>query len=609
MNNQLPPITLEYYQRPFHLISQQIDSEIFKHPHQKRKSFWSLVPEKEYKYSKAKELIEAYYRSLLNEINFIVSSKSRMYWLHLSRRILPYSSGKDKSPATIGITRRIIDGAIEKYAKDTFCNHIGLTGNIDISEVFDGLLLSKDFEYERNSLQNSPNQVVFTKFNQANMVEYYALEKLAYEIWKCGATLRSLSKGATILVDHSNEEYFIELRTPEIEFLIDNYDNRNSSFVTSRKGVVLENKEDLISGKLMVPTLNISHVKMAFFNRFLEEIGVPISFVGESPANFLPILFPFRGFCINNRPLFNSFYKKYKIEVVSILTVVTALLFRIQQKTFIEKDTTMIKPLFTRAYQGPIPEKDILNELEYYKDAAFIELDLTEEEKLKVNIKGGYKFLRLNDTRVIDLLYPAPLKLFIPVSKERVIIDYSKIVQILNDLMFQVSINDENFKGTLFENFANISESVLPTKQCNAIDNSSKQIDFAFGVNNILVICECKLKENSLGYFKGNLQSLETRKTNVIDKSINESNEKATWLSQRPIGRNYSITNYDYILPVGLSAFKEYTPSLDKKYWITESIPRVLTVEEIKEIISNNVISESNFNLIKINKSTTQSST
>ncbi len=575
-------------------------SEIIKQPHNKRKSFWSLIPEKEYNYLEAKQLIESYYSSILKEVKKIVSTKSKMYWLHLSRRVLPSTSGKDKSPITIGVTRKIIDGAIEKFGKSEFCDHIGITGKIDISEVFDGLLMTDYFEYERTLLKKLPNQVVLTKFNQTNMLEYYTLEKLAYEIWKCGATLRALAKGAIIKVNHSNKEYFTELRTPELTYLIENYDNRNFSFITSRKGVVLEDKDDLGSGKLFVPIYNVSNKKIDFFNPILEKMDIPLSFGDEMITNFIPILYPFKGFYNNNRPLFKAFHEKYKVEVVSILTILTAVSFRMSDKLFNGKDVSMVKPLFLRAYQGPILESEILEELDYYKNFAFHYLDLKEEEIERVNIQEGYEFLKLNNQEIIQLLFTAPLKLFIPVSSNRILIDYSKIVQILDDLMFQVRINDENFKGDLFEYVTNKTESILPTSQSLAFDNTSKQIDYAIGINNILVICECKLKENSIGYYKGNINSLKQRKVNVIEKSITESNEKAIWLSNNPIGKNYDITRFDYILPIGLSAFKEFTPSTNKKYWITDDIPRVLTIEEFNKIINEKVISEKSYNLIRV---------
>ena len=596
-------MNLDYYQRPFYLISQPIVSEVLKQPHSKRKSFWGLIPENECSYLQSKELIETYYSSILKEIEKIVSSKSRMYWLHLSRRIFPNTSGKDKSPITIGVTRKIIDGAIEKYAQDEFCEHIGITGEIDISEVFDGLLLSNDLEYERELLKSLPRQVVLTKFNQTNMLEYYTLEKLAYEVWKCGATLRALGKGATIKINHSDKEYFTESRTPELAFLIDNYDNRKFSFITTRKGVVLENKDDLNSGKLLVPIYNISNTKMVLFNPIFKQFDIPLSFGDDMITNFLPILYPLRGYYNNNKPLFGSFFKKYKIEVVSILAVITAVSYRIFHKLFLEKDVAMVKPLFLRGYQGPILESDILEELDYFKNFAFLDLELDEDEKMKVNIQEGFEFLKLINRDTIDLLFTAPLKLFIPVSKDRVIIDYSKISQILDDLMFQVGIKDENFKGLLFEYVTNKTKSILPTSQCLANNNSSKQIDYAIGVEKILVICECKLKENSICYYKGNMQSIKQRRENVIDQSIDESNQKAIWLSENPKGKNYDISGFDYILPIGLSAFKEFMPSTSKKYWINEVIPRVLTIEEFNEIIDNKIISKNNYNLIKIRNS------
>ena len=308
-------MNLDYYQRPFYLISQPIVSEVIKQPHPKRKSFWGLIPEKEYSYLQSKELIETYYSSISKEIEKIVSSKSRMYWLHLSRRIFPSTSGRDKSPITIGVTRKIIDGAIEKYAKDEFCEHIGITGEIEISEVFDGLLLSDDFKYERELLKSIPRQIVLTKFNQTNMLEYYTLEKLAYEVWKCGATLRALGKGATIKINHSDKEYFTEIRTPELNFLIDNYDDRTFSFITTRKGVVLENKDDLDSGKLLVPIYNVSNIKMNLFNPIFKQFDIPLSFGEDMMTNFLPTLYPLRGFYNNNKPLFSSFLKNITLKL------------------------------------------------------------------------------------------------------------------------------------------------------------------------------------------------------------------------------------------------------------------------------------------------------
>jgi hypothetical protein len=153
---------LDYYQRPFLFLSKPFVAQIIKQPHPKRKSFWNLVPEQEYTYLKAGELLLAYYNSIQKEIEAIISTRSRMYWLHLSRRVLPSTSGKNKSPITIGITRKIIDAAIEKFGQGNMCESVGITGEIDVSEIFDGLLLSDEFEVERGIIEQGPRRVVLT---------------------------------------------------------------------------------------------------------------------------------------------------------------------------------------------------------------------------------------------------------------------------------------------------------------------------------------------------------------------------------------------------------------------------------------------------------------
>lgn len=532
----------------------------------------------------------------------VVSQRSRMYWLHVSRRILPNTSGRDKSPQTIGITRKIIDGAIEKFGLDEFCDGIGITGSIDISEVFEGLLLGEDFEYERTLLKELPSQVVLTKFNQINLLEYYELEKLAYEVWKCGATLRSIGKGGTIYVDHSDDDYFIEIRSDDLAFLIDNYDQRNFSKITSRKGVVLEDQEDVTVGKLLVPVYNVGLQKVDIFNNFFAKLGININFGENYISNFIPWLYPIRGFYKNNKPLGDNFYKQYKIEVVSILTVLTSIIYRLFHKLIIEKEVSIIKPLFMRGYQGPFLETEILEEIEYYKELAYLNLNLDEEEIIKVNIQDGYSFLKLQNTKIIDLLFTAPVKLFIPVSSDRIIIDFSKVNSILDDLMFGIKISDENFKGDLFELITGNRKSALPTSQCYAENGTSKQIDFAFGLGETLLICEYKLKENSIGYYKGQYEAIKTRERDVVIKSITEIDEKANWLCENPTGKNYDISAFKNILPVGISAFKEFIHTRTKTYWITDNIPRVITIEELESLIQDHK-PENNYYNIKLIKS------
>ena len=245
--------------------------------------------------------------------------------------------------------------------------------------------------------------------------------------------------------------------------------------------------------------------------------------------------------------------------------------------------------MFTRGYQGPILESEIIPAIESFQEHTNLILGIKEEDKLDIDIPSGYNFLRLNNTESIDLLHPGPFKMFLPVSVDRVIIDLSKVGDILDGLMFGIRINDENFKGTLLEEAVGSNISILPTKECIAKDNTRKQIDYAFSVEDLLVIVECKLKEMSLGYYKGTKESIDTRTKNVVIKSTKQVDEKAEWLTNHPVGRNYDVSRYRYILPIGLSAFKEFIHTKDKKYWLDSRLPRVITFEELRELKENNI--------------------
>ena len=592
-------IVIDYYQRPFLLYSQEIASYLNDGPHKKRFSYWSIIPEGTYGYVGGTSLIHGYYKGILREVKNIVGNRSRMYWLHLSRRILPYTMGENKDPETIYATRKILDSAIEKYAKDEFCEGVGITKNFPLSEVLDGLLMAPDFALERQLLDEAGPQVVLKKFNTSNLVEYYLLEKLMYEIWKCSATLRSIGKGAKVVVDHSTPVLFYDLRSKELSYLLDNYDNRNVKNSASRKGVILKDLGES-GGELLVPYFNIWNLVTDSFNELLEKFSSKIRFPPGYVSNFIPTGCSVRGYVKNNRPLFNKFFELNHVNVFSIFTVIAALLYKLFFEYITLGSNAAVKVLFMRGYTGPISISDLLQGVSQFVEEAMSTLDLTDLERGSVDIEKGVRFLTLRNTEIIDLLFPAPVKMLIPVGDNQLIVDYTKVMSIMDDLMFGVRISNENFKGDLFEELANEIPSYLPTARCEGKDGTTKQIDYSIGLKEILVICECKLKEVSIGYYKGKKDSIDTRTKNVVDKSINEADIKARWLASHSVGTNYDISKFKYILPVGLSAFKEYIPSQSKRYWITKHVPRVLTVDELTDTVKQKIINTNSYNLIKI---------
>ena len=113
------------------------------------------------------------------------------------------------------------------------------------------------------------------------------------------------------------------------------------------------------------------------------------------------------------------------------------------------------------------------------------------------------------------------------------------------------------------------------------------QIDYAVALGSHLVIAECKVRGQSIGFDRGDPQAIKHRTDNVVELSLSQVDGKANWLASHPIGRNYNISTYDYILPIAVSPFVEFIPSQDIRYWITKDIPRVLRPEEFEKLLDD----------------------
>ena len=73
-------------------------------------------------------------------------------------------------------------------------------------------------------------------------------------------------------------------------------------------------------------------------------------------------------------------------------------------------------------------------------------------------------------------------------------------------------------------------------------------------------------------------------------------------MANNPVGRNYDISRYSKILPVAITPFIEFIPSLKPHYWIKPGLPRVLSPGEFREVVFKRDLIEAQ-NLIPILKS------
>ena len=583
-------LMLDYYQRPFLLLHQETPHiyEDFMAPHSIRQRFWQLVPHGEYPSKQGRVFLNSYLKSVEAELAKDIRELSLAYCLHLYRRLSPGPIGVDQQPRTIGLTRAVLEAAIQKYARFQLCNKIAESAAVPIEKVLGGLLMAPEFEVERDIVARG-NQLVLTDFTSADLIAFYRLERLAYEIWRTSAALRTTGKGAPLIVCDP-PDCFGDGRSLELDFLVTNYDQRldKSGLSHSASGVVFSNKDEMsAAGFVFLPIYNLGGITSKDYEKFLSKM-YRVKLKSEITYNFVWIPFNLTEYRKAHLPFATSFYEKYGVSLDAVLAVVAALLFRvlcIWQQTGISAFTKFHQ----RAYEGPCSKKFILDEIIYFIPSACKILGIHKSVISSDEIKNAIKFweLDISNRTDIDLSYSGPHYLFLPIQNDQFFIDYAWIFRRLHDLFVGIWIPDQNFKGDALENAVRKDKSILPAKPCRISTGEERQIDYAVARGSHLIIAECKAVGRSIAFDRGDPQAIKYRTDNVVELALSQVDDKANWLATHPVGTNYDVTAYDYILPIAVSPFVEFIPSQDTYYWVSKDIPRVLTPKAFENLLND----------------------
>lgn len=583
-------IGLDYYQRAFHLLHQEHARSGYDHeaPHPIRRRFWKLAEHREYSLDEARTLLYAYLKSVEDEIQRVIHRSSLAYWLHLYRRLSPGPIGTDTQPHTIWLTRAILEAAIQKHAPFGICSRIAESGTLPIEQVLGGLLMSPDFEPERDIVAEA-NQLVLTDFTHIDLRELYDLEKLAYEVWRIAATLRTIGKGAPFLVDDS-VDYYYDQRSTELDTLLKSYDERNRRFDLnhSSSGVIFtDSKEVSAAGIVFLPSYNVNRITTEDLQGVFSEV-FRLRIESNIAYNFVWIPFNLREFRNAHIPFASAFEEKYHVSLDAVLLIVAALCSRVFY-SWVETHGLSINRYWQRSYEGPYDREFVSHEIHVFLPLAASILQIDESSISDLDIAAAIKFWELDHSNrtEIDLSYSGPHHIFLPFGTDRLFIDFPWVLRRLNDLFVGVWIADQNFKGEALERVIGKYNSVLPTKACESNDGQKRQIDYAVPLGTHLVIAECKAVGRSIGFDRGDPAAIQCRIDNVVERALSEIDDKAKWLASRPSGKNYDLSGYDYILPVAISPFVEFIPSLHHRYWISEDVPRVLTPKEFEYVLAS----------------------
>ncbi len=214
----------DYYLRAFALFHSELNKsgQAGDAPHPMRMRFWQFAVPRRYDIYEARQLLNNYLTAVEEALRSILSNWSIAYWLHAYRRLYPGPIGWDKTPQTIALTRAVMEAAIQKYGQRPPCLRIGVSPGIPLKRILGGLLLHPDVAFERKIVTDGRAQLVLTEFGPAELKELYDVEKLAYEVWRSAATLRSIGKGAPFVVV-GPPHFFGDSRDHELDWLLAHY--------------------------------------------------------------------------------------------------------------------------------------------------------------------------------------------------------------------------------------------------------------------------------------------------------------------------------------------------------------------------------------------------
>ncbi len=219
----------------------------------------------------------------------------------------------------------------------------------------------------------------------------------------------------------------------------------------------------------------------------------------------------------------------------------------------------------------------------------------------------------------IDILRFSPINLFYPIDKNKWLIDWSLMRDVILDLFIPYGrmigtiamLRGRDFQKALAEYFQSNADTLhisvwwLGHERgfIKFSSNGPRDVDIGLIVDNYLLIIEVKAYAGSRDLLiVGNPESLGERWENVVKPALQQVDTLSERLIKEPKGRNFKIpSEVKWIVPIVCGPFTEWIPSSDPKWWLYQDIPRVCTPNELLETMAR--IKAGNFPRYKLSMS------
>lgn len=246
-----------------------------------------------------------------------------------------------------------------------------------------------------------------------------------------------------------------------------------------------------------------------------------------------------------------------------------------------------------------VPEVVLLEELSRF----FLEhLPPPSMSRVETILRRFIAFLECDHAALesYDLFSPPVSCVLSRVGDDSILLDVSQIHHKLQDMMFSLRFDRKmgNSKGAIFEAIVGSEirkhcESVsfpIPDSQdlfkANDIGPFA-EMDLYIAKGNLLFLVECKARCVDNHYLKGEPKAVQDR-WGKVKSWLARIDKQAQLIAQNPVGANYRIPpECRYIIPIVCSSMTEYIWEDEVWTQLTESIPRVCTIQELMEVIDD----------------------
>ena len=250
--------------------------------------------------------------------------------------------------------------------------------------------------------------------------------------------------------------------------------------------------------------------------------------------------------------------------------------------------------ILQRAYTVTKRKDHLRNLVETIKRGYSIQLGKGNLHK-EFNKIFDFLVYRENTPREVDLWTRGPRKIYIPITNEYFITDYSGFSGLISTIMLPISrIAGEtgNKKSAHFEKETNTeiikifgrNSYWIGREKVYTDKNECREVDASFYLGKFLFILECKSVNVSFGFDKGDVKSLNYR----IEKSkegLNQVEDTALFIAKNKHNLTKQIPkSVKYIIPILITPFPEYMWEKSENLFLDKDLPRVLTLKELQQI-------------------------